>query len=115
MQTILSLLKSSEATPDTITDLEIGKLRSLRESRTLMKQRLAELEDDLASHEKDLIARLESGAVSESQDTLTVKTTERRYPSWKDAFVSRLGEIEARKVTDSTTPTISKSIIISSK
>lgn len=115
MQTILSLLKSSEATPDTITDLEIGKLRSLRESRTFMKQRLAELEDDLASHEKDLIARLESGAVSESQATLTVKTTERRCPSWKDAFMSRLGEIEARKVTASTTPTISKSIVISSK
>lgn len=115
MQTILSLLKSPEATPDMVTDLEVGKLKSLRESRTVIKQRLAELEDDLASHEKNLIARLESGAVSESQYVLTLKTTERRYPSWKDAFVSRLGEIEARKVTDSTTPTISKSIIISSK
>ena len=114
MQTIFSLLKLPKPTSDSITDIEIGKLIALRESKTRAKEHLAEIEDSLSLLEKDLIARIEAGAESQSH-VLSIKTTERSYPSWKDAFVGRLGDLEAKKVTDSTQPTVSKSIIISSK
>lgn len=88
---------------------------SLRESKTCIKKRLEQIDSDLAALEDDLIAKIESGARIESPHSICVKSTERRCPSWKDAFINVAGEPEAKKVINSTAPTILKSIVITTK
>lgn len=105
----------SETSVASITDIEVMKLMNLRESKAFIKKRLEQIDSDLTTLEDDLIARIESGARIESHHSISVKTSERRYPSWKDAFIAAAGETEAKKVVESTTPTISKSIVISTK
>jgi hypothetical protein len=98
-----------------VTDLDVAKVLNLRESKAFLKKRLEQIDSDLAALEEELIARIEAGARIESHYPVSVKTSERRYPSWKDEFISVAGESKAKKVIDSTTPTISKSIVIATK
>lgn len=105
----------SEPSVGSITEIEVMKLINLRESKTFIKKRLEQIDSDLTALEDDMIARIESGGRIESSHPIGVKTSERRYPSWKDAFIAAAGEQEAKKVIDSTTPTISKSIVITNK
>lgn len=98
-----------------VTDLDVTKLLNLRDSKSFLKKRLEQIDVDLSTAEEELITRIEAGARIESHYPVSIKTSERRYPSWKDAFINVVGETEAKKITDSTEPTISKSIIISSK
>lgn len=98
-----------------VTEEDITKLLNLRESKAFLKKRLDQIDSDLDALEEELIGRIENGAVIECRYPVSVKTTERRYPSWKDAFVKVAGEQEAKKVTDCTEPTVSKSVVVSQK
>lgn len=106
---------SPESSATSITDVEVMKLMNLRESKTFIKKRLEQIDSDLTALEDDLIARIESGARIESRHPISIKTSERRCPSWKEAFITVAGEPEVKKVIDSTAPTITKSIVISNK
>ncbi len=101
--------------PTPVSDLDVTKLINLRESKTFLKKRLEQIDLDLSTAEDELIARIEAGAQIVTQYPVSIKITERRYPSWKDAFIKALGDSEAKKVTDITAPTISKSIVVSTK
>lgn len=105
----------SEPSVGSITEIEVMKLINLRESKGFIKKRLEQIDADLTALEDDLVERIESGAGIESSHPICVKTSERRYPSWKDAFITAAGEQEAKKVIESTAPTISKSIVITTK
>lgn len=115
MQITNTAKPSPESNGASVTDTEIIKLLNLRESKTFIKKRLEQIDSELTTVEEELIARIEAGARIESHHPVSVKTSERRCPSWKDEFISVAGESKARKVIDSTTPTISKSIVISTK
>lgn len=99
----------------TVTDFDVTRLMNFLESKAFLKKRLEQIDAHLETLEKELIARIEAGARINSRFPISVRTTERRYPSWKEAFVKVAGESEAKKIVDSTAPTISKSIVISSK
>lgn len=107
------LISLNSVTP--VTDFDVTRFMNFLESRAFLKKRLEQIDAQLEALENDLIARIESGARISSRFPVSVKTSERRYPSWKDAFVRVAGEVEAKKITESTAPTISKSIVISSK
>lgn len=98
-----------------VTNIDVAKILNLRESKAFLKKRLAQIDSDLTALEEELIARIEAGARIESHHPVSIKTSERRCPSWKDEFISVAGESKAKKVIDSTTPTTSKSIVISTK
>lgn len=115
MQIVQATKLSPESSTASITDVEIIKLMNLRESKVFIKKRLEQIDSDLTALEEELIVRIEAGAPIECPHPISVKTSERRYPSWKDAFISIAGEPKAKKVIDSTAPTITKSIVISNK
>ena len=109
----VKLLREPVVAP--VTDLDVTKLLNLRDSKSFLKKRLEQVDTDLSAAEEELITRIEAGARIQSRYPVSIKTSERRYPSWKDAFITAVGEMEAKKVTDSTEPTIAKSIVISTK
>ena len=115
MQTVRTQNWKPELNRTSITEVDVTKLLNLRESRAFLKKRLEQIDSELDTLEEELIGRIENGAAITCRYPISVKTTERRYPSWKEAFVTLAGEQEAKKVTDSTPPTITKSIVISQK
>lgn len=115
MQITSTAKLSPESVNPAITNADVIKLMNLRESKAFIKKRLEQIDSDLATLEEVLIARIEAGARIESHHPVSIKTRERRYPSWKEEFISVAGESKAKKVIESTTPTISKSLVISAK
>lgn len=115
MQSIQKVKIFPESSCISVTDADVAKVINLRESKAFIKKRLEQIDSDLAALEDDLIARIEDGARIESHHYVSIKTTERRYPSWKDAFISVAGELEAKRIIDATTPTLSKSVVIANK
>lgn len=115
MQITKAAKRSPESSNASITDADVIKVMNLRESKAFIKKRLEQIDSDLAAFEDEMIARIENGASIESRHLVSIKISERRYPSWKDAFISVAGAPEAKKVIDSTAPTISKLIVIANK
>ena len=98
-----------------VAESDVTKLLNLRESKSFLKKRLEQIDSELEALEQDLIERLEQGAEVKCRYPVSIKVTERRYPSWKDAFIGIAGEQEAKRITESTAPTISKSLVVLEK
>lgn len=109
---VIHLNKYIESEHIFVTDHDVENIINLRESREQLKRRLAEVEDSLILAEEAVIQRLEVGAKVQAKYPLEIKTRERYFPSWKDAFLSRLGETEAAKVMAQTPPRVYKSLLI---
>lgn len=95
-----------------ITDNEVNQIVNLRDSRALLKRRLDEIESALEQAEEDVIKLVEAGVVVKTSYPIKVKTSERHFPSWKDAFISHLGISAAAKVLAQTEPRIYKTLVI---
>lgn len=98
-----------------ISETDVTRFLNCLETKAFLKKRLEQIDSELEGLEQDLIERIEVGAKINSRVPISIKTTERRYPSWKDAFIKIAGEAEAKKVIAATEPTVSKSIVISTK
>ena len=96
-----------------VTDGDIARILHLRESKSLLKKRLAELDENLEQAEFDVIKRIEDGAPVHTTHQLNVRETQRHFPSWKDAFISVAGINAAARVLANTKPQIYKSLVIS--
>lgn len=103
MQITEAAKRSPESSNASITDADVIKVINLRESKAFIKKRLEQIDSDLTALEDEMIAKIEDGASIESCHLVSIKISERRYPSWKDAFISVAGEPEAKRVIDSTT------------
>ena len=106
-------IQLTQSTP--ITEVDVVKILNLRESKNFMKSRLEQIEDELSVLETRMVELIELNMPIVSRHIVNVKVSERRYPSWKDAFINYCGEQESKKIVASTTPTISKSIVITIK
>lgn len=92
---------------------EVHKFIALRESADSLKERLVFLEQSMKEIEICLIGHVDSGEdLLHCEFELSVRNAERRYPAWKEHFISRLGKIEADEVLAATSPPIHRKIII---
>lgn len=105
-------VQNKMAIESAITDNEVNQIISLRDSRALLKRRLDEVEAALENAEEDVIKLVEAGSAVKTTYPLRVKTSERHFPSWKDAFIQHLGVNAAAKVLAHTEPRIYKTLII---
>ncbi len=115
MQTTRGIRIVTKQSVDPVSELDVTKLQNLRESKAFLKKRLEQIESELDSVETELIERIEAGAQITCRYPVSIKTSERRCPSWKDAFIQVAGESEAKRIIESTRPTVSKSVVISMK
>jgi hypothetical protein len=105
-------MESSAALKLQITDIEIQQIKAKKDARLKLKRRLAEVEQDLKGQEQYLIELLDNGAEVISEREIKIKNTERRYPSWKEHFISLCGKDLADEVLESTEPKIHRELII---
>ena len=95
-----------------VTDGDIARILHLRESKSLLKKRLDELEQNLERAEFDIIKRIESGVPVKAINHINVRSTERHFPKWKEAFISAMGIKAAEKVLANTKPQVYKTLVI---
>lgn len=108
----ISSLKKAPRKPS-IAPSEVDKILAMRETQKALKDRLAFMEEAVKRAEAELIAAIDSGAdTSLLGCQVSVESIERRYPAWKEHFISRLGKAETDAVMESTAPTMHRKLVI---
>ena len=96
-----------------ITNAQVEQLLAMRDAQKGLKERLRLMEESVDKIEKDLIAAVASGAdLSQCGYEVSLQTVERRYPAWKEHFISKLGKEAADAVMNSTAPTTFQRVVI---
>lgn len=105
-------MKSNAARKLVVGHEQIQNLLVMRESLDALKKRYELLENSVRATEQEIIALIESGTNIECAFDLQIRTTERRYPSWKSYFVEAAGAEAAERVLAATAPTIYKTLVV---
>lgn len=96
-----------------ITNADIERILALREAKDGLKRRIELIEGSLREAEAALVLALETQPELIYGDyTLSVKVTEKRYPAWKEHFLTHAGKERADRILLETAPRIYKSLII---
>lgn len=96
-----------------ISAVEIERLRAMRETYQALKKRLDTVTKTVDELESQVISQVEAGTDFSAMGYLVrIQETIRRYPAWKEHFLSRVGKAEADAILEATPPTIDKKLII---
>jgi hypothetical protein len=104
-------MKSSSAFLNQITDIDLQQLKVLKDVRARLKKQLSKIESEVKGQEQNIISMYESGAELNTSIEFKVKERERRYPSWKEHFISECGKELADQVVSETEPKKYKEIV----
>ena len=106
---------SAHKAPQTpgVSATEVERLLATRETYQALKKRLDAIAASVEELESEIISQLEAGVDFASLGYhVRIQETTRRYPAWKEHFLSRVGKIEADAVLKATPPTIHKKLIV---
>jgi len=96
-----------------ITATEVQEHLALKESIKALNRRIELLTESLDKSEQNLIAKLDFGAdPSACGFDLSVRETEKRFPAWKEHFISAQGKAEADRILESTEAKLYRDLII---
>lgn len=96
-----------------LTPTEIEKLLAFRETHRALKDRLEAIDKAIKSTEADILAKIDSGAdTSACGHHVYVQSTERRFPAWKEHFITFMGKAKADAILEGTTPEIYRKVLI---
>lgn len=97
----------------TVSNTEIEAYLSMQETRKSLKSRLELMEQAVDKAEAEILAKIDAGAdLMGCGYSIVVNVTERRNVRWKEEFLSRCGKAEADLVTNATTPTRYRRLVI---
>src|ERR1700730_7335305 len=106
------IMKSNAVKKEIVTVHEVEQALALRETLQGLKKRMDLIETSLQETETTIISKLDAGAdFSSCGYSIFVKEVQKRYPSWKEEFLSRLGKSEADAVMETTEPKIYRNLI----
>ena len=84
-------LKKSKAPQ--INQTSIESILAMRETQRALKDRLKVMDDALDKAEANLIRAIDAGTdLSSCGYAIQIQESIRRYPAWKEHFISRLGK-----------------------
>jgi len=96
-----------------INQEQIAKIMELKRTQQQLKDELAQIEKAIAQEESDLMEALEFGAdTSNCGYKIELRTYQRRYPSWRDEFIARLGREAAVTFYKATEPRTYRKLVI---
>lgn len=103
----------SQSNTQSITSAQIEQLLAMRETQKGLKERLKLMDEAVEKAEETIIDMVCKGA-----DTFAcgfevrIQELERRYPAWKEHFISRLGKAEADSVMENTAPVMHRKLVV---
>ena len=95
-----------------ISEEEVQQVIALKSTLKQLKKQVESISSSLSHAESVLVEKLEAGASSPFGFSLAVKEVARKFPAWKEYFISRLGKNEADKVLESVEPKIYKNLTV---
>ncbi len=96
-----------------VEKVQIEKILAMRETQKALRERLALIEKAIGDAEGEVIGLVESGAdTTQAGYAVSVSVSERRYPSWKEHFISLMGKEKADQILEQTTPTIYRRLVV---
>lgn len=96
-----------------INPTDIQQIIAMREAREALRKRSELIDEALGGLEAKIVALVDSGADTANLGAVvSVHETSRRYPAWKEHFISRLGKFEADAVLESTIPSVSRKLVL---
>lgn len=97
----------------TVEKSEIEKVLALRESRKALADRLQLIEAALSESENEIIAQIDAGAdLSQTGYAISINESERRFPRWKEEFISIAGKPAADRVLEATPATVYRRLVV---
>jgi hypothetical protein len=82
----------------------------------ILESRTEYLKIEIAEKEQQFIKAMRlKNIAGDLKFDLEIMTKKGRYPKWKEAFIDKLGEIEANKVFNKTKQTIHKHVLVRKK
>jgi hypothetical protein len=92
---------------------EVQKLIAMRETQKALKSRLELMDQAVKESEAVIIAAVDAGAAIEGLGVdLRIEEVSRRYPAWKEHFISRMGKAVADEVLEHTAPVTYRRVVI---
>lgn len=107
-------MSESSATPKlVILDRDIQSVLAMREMELRYKRMLERAHEAVRLAEQNIIMKLDMGAdTSGCGYGLRIREVERRYPAWKEFFISLAGKAEADRVSEATEPKVYRNLVI---
>lgn len=97
----------------TVEKIQIEKILAMRESQKALRDRLALIEQAISDAEKEVIGLVEAGAdLSQAGYAISVSSSERRYPAWKEHFIEFAGKQKADQILEETEPTLYRRLVV---
>lgn len=97
----------------TVEKVKVEQILAMRETRKALQERLELVEKALSTAEDEIIGLIELGAdVASAGYALSVNESQRRYPAWKEHFISFMGKAKADDILEATPATIYKKLVI---
>jgi len=99
-----------------ISQQQIEALLVQRETLDSFKKRYELLENSVKATEQELIRLLEAGADVNADYELKIRSTERRFPHWKEHYAILANQVPSAPGTDeilaNTSPSVSKVLVV---
>lgn len=106
-------MNSNAVKKPVITAKEVLEYLALRESIQGLKRRVELLDESLGQAELGLIAKLDFGADTEGCGfLLSIRETSKRFPAWKEHYISACGKNAADRILGSTEAKLYRDLVV---
>lgn len=106
-----SLRKSPQT--NAIANSQLEHLLAMREAQKGLRHRLKLMDDAIEKAESEIMEQLDCGVdLSACGYELSIQETVRRYPAWKEHFISRMGKEVADSVMENTAPVLHRKLVV---
>lgn len=105
-------MKSNAVTKPVITATEVNEFLAMKESIAALKRRIELLTKSVNQTEENLIAKIDLGANAAACGfLLSVRDSEKRFPAWKEHYISACGKEAADRILESTEAKLYRDLI----
>lgn len=92
---------------------QVENLLAMKETQKALRDRLAIMDQAIEKQESEIVGMLERGCdASRCGYLIAIDEVSRRYPKWKEEFISRMGKPAADAVLAATPATVSKRLVV---
>lgn len=104
---------SSASAKTAVSDGDVERFLSQRASEKRIKRLLERVQESVKAYEQEIIAKLDRGAdVNTGNFGLRIRVSNRRFPAWKEHFISVAGKEAADQILERTEPKVHRNLIV---
>lgn len=95
-----------------INSMELEGLLAMKKQLKTLQGKMERIQEAIKCKEADLINLVDGGAASPAGFTLSIREFEKRYPAWKEHYISLTSQEQAEAILKQTEPTLYRNLVI---